>query len=52
MKEIIGTVSPYDSRKRGHQEYVTGTGAHIDKKKYTRKIKHKERGSYGCCNTR
>jgi len=47
MKEIIGTISPYERRKEGHREHITGTGAHIDKKRYTRKVKHKRRSNNG-----
>lgn len=43
MKEIIGTISPYERRKEGHQKHVTGTGAHINKKRYTRKVKHQQK---------
>ncbi len=43
MKETIGTINPNEHRKQGHQEHVTGTGAHINKKKFTRKVKHKRK---------
>lgn len=43
MKELIGTISRHDlGKKRGHQPHISGTGIHKDKKRYNRKVKHKE----------
>lgn len=47
MKHKIGVIRQTDLLKRkGHEGHLSGTGAHRNKKAYTRKIKHKNREVY------
>ena len=42
MKETIGIIKRTDlGKKRGHEDHLSGTIIHRDKKQYTRKVKHK-----------
>lgn len=47
MKETIGTIKRTDLRKkRGHEDHLSGTGAHKNRKRYSRNVKHKNQENY------